>query len=69
LAKPLYCFCSTSNSKKPFNREFYEELAEELGIENNPKKDLLFQKAREDGESHGFEGVYSIANDLVELIL
>jgi len=58
-----------SKQVEQINREFYEELAEELGIEDNPKKDLLFQKAREDGESHGFEGVYSIANDLVELIL
>lgn len=49
--------------------EFKNDLFEELGITENPKRDILFAKAWENGHSSGLYEVYSISNDLVELIL
>ena len=49
--------------------EFKRDLFHELDIEDNPKKGLLFQKAWEWGHASGYSEVYSVASDLVELIL
>lgn len=48
--------------------EFKRDLFEDLGIEENPKKELLFAKAWEQGHSSGFSEVYNYAAELVELI-
>lgn len=50
---------------KLFKQDFFEEL----GIENNPKKEILFQKAWDMGHSSGYQSVLDIGEDLVELIL
>ncbi len=47
---------------------FRKDLFEDLGISNNPKKDLLYSKAWENGHSAGFSEVYNVACDLVDLI-
>ncbi len=49
--------------------EFKKDLFEELDIQNNPKKDLLYSKAYERDHSYGFEEIYNVACNLVELIL
>lgn len=48
--------------------EFKSDLFEDLGITDNPKRELLFRLAWGMGHSHGYSDVYSIACDLVELI-
>lgn len=48
--------------------EFKQDLFEELEITDNPKRDLLFEKAWDRGHSYGFYEVYNTALDLVELI-
>lgn len=48
--------------------EFKNDLFEELGITNNPKREKLFNKAWEHGHAYGFYEVYNVACDLVELI-
>lgn len=48
--------------------EFTEALFEDLGIVDNPKKDLLYSKAYELGHSGGYSEIYSYACDLVDLI-
>jgi hypothetical protein len=47
---------------------FYAMVKKDLGIENNPKADLMLSKAWERGHSYGFNEVYINALDLVELI-
>lgn len=47
---------------------FKLDLFKELGIETNPKRDLLFQKAWDRGHSSGLAEVHTCAMDLVELI-
>jgi hypothetical protein len=49
--------------------EFKRDALEDLGITDNPKADLLFDKAWEKGHSSGFREVYDHLNDLVELIV
>lgn len=49
-------------------QKFFDDLAEELEITNNPKRDLLISKAYEMGHSGGLSDVYNIAWDLVDLI-
>lgn len=48
--------------------EFKKDLYEDLGIEDNPKKEKLFEKAWELGHSGGYSEVYNYACDLVDLI-
>lgn len=48
--------------------QFKQELFEELGIADNPKRELLFSRAWEQGHSAGYDEVYTCACDLVELI-
>ena len=48
--------------------EFKQALFEDLGISDNPKRELLYSKAYEMGHSSGFSNIYSYASDLVELI-
>ncbi len=47
---------------------FKQDLFEDLGIENNPKRDKLYSIAWDKGHSAGFSEVYSEAEDLVDLI-
>lgn len=49
--------------------KFKNDLFNELGIENNPKRELLFSKAWEMGHSSGYYSVFEHAEDLVDLIL
>lgn len=48
--------------------KFKKDLFDYLGIEDNPKRDLLFDKAWEMGHSSGFSEVVTCADDLVDLI-
>ena len=48
---------------------FAEDFFEELGIQNNPKKDLLFSKAWDRGHSGGYAEVMNAGYGLVDLIL
>lgn len=50
------------------HEEFKQDLFEDLGIQDNPKKEKLFDKAWDRGHSHGYSEVYGVASDLVELI-
>jgi hypothetical protein len=47
---------------------FKQELYKEYKVEDNPKKDVAFQIAWERGHASGLYEVYSIFDDLVELI-
>jgi|WetSurMetagenome_2_1015567.scaffolds.fasta_scaffold04369_7 hypothetical protein len=47
---------------------FKNDLFKYYGVENNPKKDLLFSKAWEFGHSSGYNEVAIYFGDLVELI-
>lgn len=49
-------------------QQFKEDLFEELEIQDNPKRELLYQKAYEMGHSYGFSEIYCYACELVELI-
>lgn len=49
--------------------EFKQDLFKEAGIENNPKRDILFSKAWERGHSSGFSEVHGCFHDLLELIV
>lgn len=53
---------------KRIEEKFKEDLFEELGIQNNPKKEMLYQVAYNRGISSGFPEVYDCALSLVELI-
>lgn len=48
--------------------EFKNDLFIELGIENNQKKDKLFEIAWNWGHSYGYYEVKNVAEELVELI-
>lgn len=48
--------------------EFKKDSFEELGIENNPKRDKLFEIAWEKGHSYGYSNVYSNMVELLPLI-
>ena len=50
-------------------REFKKDLFKELGIKQNPKREMLFNLAWEYGHSGGWEEVYNYASDMVGLIL
>lgn len=47
---------------------FKNDFFAELGIEANPKKDLLFSKAWDMGHSAGYAEVMSCGYELVDLI-
>lgn len=49
--------------------EFKQDLFKEAGIENNPKRDLLFSKAWERGHCCGLGDVHGCFFDLLELIV
>jgi hypothetical protein len=54
-------------SSKLYNL-FAEDLFEEFGVTNNPKKDKCFARAWEHGHSSGYSEVYNYFSDFVELI-
>lgn len=53
---------------KRIHEKFKNDLFDELGIQNNPKKDVLYDLAWEYGHSSGFSDVYNYACDFVCLI-
>lgn len=48
--------------------QFKNDLFEELGISNHPKREKLYSLASEYGASEGLNSVFSYAEDLVDLI-
>ena len=50
-------------------KKFKQDLFDDLGISDNPKKDMLYSKAFEHGYSADFSEIYFYASDLVDLIL
>ena len=48
--------------------EFIQDLFEEFGVTDNPKKELCYSIAYDMGHAYGFSEVYSEFSDLVELI-
>lgn len=49
-------------------RQFQNDLADEFGVVDNPKADLLYSKAYERGHAYSLNEVYIHYADLVELI-
>ena len=56
----------TALAKK--ENEFMQDLFEEFGVTDNPKKELCYSIAYDMGHAYGFSEVYSKFSDLVELI-
>lgn len=54
----------TARLMKRFEADFFAEL----GIENHPKRHMLFNKAWERGHADGYAEVMNVGWDLVELI-
>lgn len=48
--------------------EFVSDLYDDLGINGNPKADLLYEIAYDKAHSGGYEEVYYMAKSLVDLI-
>lgn len=48
--------------------KFKNDLFADLGIADNPRRHVLFDKAWERGHSSGLSEIYNVASDLVELI-
>jgi hypothetical protein len=48
--------------------EFKRDLFEEFGVENHPKREIVFEMAWERAHSSGYYEVYLAFEDLVELI-
>lgn len=48
--------------------EFVNDLFETFGVQDNPKRHKAFDLAYERGHSYGYEEVYNVFYDLVELI-
>lgn len=49
-------------------KKFEDDLAEEFGVEDNPKKELLFSIAWEKGHANGLTEVYNEYAELYRLI-
>jgi hypothetical protein len=56
------------DEKQRIYLQFKQDVFAELDIEDNPKRDLLFDKAWERGHACGLHEVFMYAEDLVELI-
>jgi len=48
--------------------KFKEDFFNELDIQNNPKKELLFLTCNDRGHSGGYRGIMNCGYDFVELI-
>lgn len=59
---------TSSNSRKEKDNSIQQLIFEDLGIYDNPKRFLLWEKAWDLGHSAGYHEVYGCALDLVELI-
>ena len=51
------------------NQEFQDDLFEEFGVTNNPKRHKCFCYAWYRGHSSGYSEVYGVFGDIVELII
>jgi hypothetical protein len=49
-------------------REFKEDLFEEFGVSQNPKRELCYSFAWEEEHANGLESVYDRFSDFVQLI-
>ena len=47
---------------------FKSEALKSVGLENHPKKDIIYSKAWEDGHSRGYSEVYGKLVELAEFI-
>jgi hypothetical protein len=54
-------------SQKIYN-QFKKDFFSELGIENNPKKEIFFSKVWEEAHSSGYENIMNCAYQWVDLI-
>jgi hypothetical protein len=48
--------------------EFKEDIFDEFGVQNHPKRERVFEMAWDRGHSSGFSEVYLVFEELVELI-
>jgi hypothetical protein len=48
--------------------KFKNDLFDDLGISDHPKRERLFELAQERGDGNGLEYVYNAALDLLDLI-
>lgn len=55
-------------AKSDVKQQFFDDLAEELGITNHPKADKFFDLCWQEGHSGGWNDVYSVACTWVELL-
>ena len=69
-ASKLYVDAVQAHKEKTRQLEdqFKADLEAEFGVENNPKKDKLYEKAWDRGHAYGLGDVYIAYADLVELI-
>jgi NifU-like protein involved in Fe-S cluster formation len=49
-------------------QEFEDDLFDEFGVSDNPKRHKCFNLAWENGHAHGLREVYNYFGDYVELI-
>jgi hypothetical protein len=57
-----------NSAKSEKENEFIEDLFEEFGVTDNPKKGLCFSIAYDMGHAYGFSEIYDKFSDIVELI-
>jgi hypothetical protein len=48
--------------------KFKNDLFEDLGVENHPKREKLYELARDTASGEGLERLYEVACDFVELM-
>ncbi len=64
--KNTYNLIREENGK--LENQFWRDIAEEFGVTNNPKKNMLMEIAYDMGHSAGYDEIYSYYSQLVELI-
>ena len=57
-----------NEERSRLEQEFQDDLFDEFGVSDNPKRHKCFSLAWENGHAHGLHEVYSHFSDYVELI-
>ena len=57
-----------NEEKQKLAQEFEDDLFDEFGVSDNPKRHKCFGLAWENGHAHGYSEVYNHFSDYVELI-
>lgn len=59
---------SAAKKAADIHEEFKNDLFEEFGVANNPKREKAYSFAWEHGHSNGYEEVYHYFSEIVDLI-